>query len=487
MNTACRDNIRKEHRDAIKEIKSDENISIYSFDKGSGFVRIRTEEAIMKIREQIGPTKILNSDPTHSITQTVKNILKDLNKKKRFTKKEYEDIYPSDPIPPRMYGTIKAHKPSKNYPMRIVVSTIGTVTYGISEYLVKLIQPILNKNRTRLKNSISFVKEASNWAIDKDEIQVSYDVINLYPSIPLKEATTVILDIIKEDPELKANTKLTIMEIKKLIDVCLSKCYFVWNNEIHELEDSGPIGLSLMVVMAEGFLQYHEKRAINEAIHSIPIINLKSFFRYVDDSHARFDNEEQAETFKVILNKQHPKIQYTLDKENDENVLNFLDISIKNNQSGKYEFTIYRKDAITNVQGKPNLNHDPRILKGIFKGFIHRAFTICSSLHIEAELEFFLNVFVENNYKQSDLEMIIDEVRIKRNNPVNIENNEENNAGSIREVNSKIQTISLPWVPKLSPKLRKIYKKAGYKVVFKSYNNLQQILTSKNKTKLPKK
>ena len=82
--------------------------------------------------------------------------------------------------------------------------------------------------------------------------------------------------------------------------------------------------------------------------------------------------------------------------------------------------------------------------------------------------------------------MIIEEVRIKRNNQMNIENNEEINAGSIREDNSKLQTISLPWVPKLSPKLRKIYKKAGYKVVFKSYNNLQQILTSKNKTKLPK-
>ena len=34
--------------------------------------------------------------------------------------------YPSDPLPPRMYGTIKAHKSEKNYPMRIVVSTIGT-------------------------------------------------------------------------------------------------------------------------------------------------------------------------------------------------------------------------------------------------------------------------------------------------------------------------------------------------------------------------
>ena len=42
-----------------------------------------------------------------------------------------------------MYGSIKAHKQEKNYPMQITVLTIGTVTYCISEYLVKIIQPTL--------------------------------------------------------------------------------------------------------------------------------------------------------------------------------------------------------------------------------------------------------------------------------------------------------------------------------------------------------
>ena len=44
------------------------------------------------------------------------------------------------------------------------------------------------------------------------------------------------------------------------------------------------------------------------------------------------------------------------------------------------------------------------------------------------------------------------------------------------------QTISLPWIPGVSAKLRKLYRKA---VVFKSNKNLQIILTSKNKTYHP--
>ena len=78
-------------------------------------------------------------------------------KEEKFTDREYFQIYPSDPIPPRFYGTIKAHKPEKNYPMRTIVSTIGTPAYGISKYLVESIQPILNKNNNKIQNYTSFV------------------------------------------------------------------------------------------------------------------------------------------------------------------------------------------------------------------------------------------------------------------------------------------------------------------------------------------
>ena len=91
-----------------------------------------------------------------------------------------------------MYGLIKAHKPEKSYPLRIVISTISMPNYGISttyNYLLKTIQPVLNKNKTHLKNSFDFISKANSWNIDKDKVQVSFNVLNLNSSIPLKEAT----------------------------------------------------------------------------------------------------------------------------------------------------------------------------------------------------------------------------------------------------------------------------------------------------------
>ena len=88
----------------------------------------------------------------------------------RGTDKTYFDLYPTDPIPPRLYGVIKADKPEKNYPLRTIVSTIGTPPYGISKHLVEIIQPTLDKNKHKVINSQSFVTEAKNWNIEPDEV-----------------------------------------------------------------------------------------------------------------------------------------------------------------------------------------------------------------------------------------------------------------------------------------------------------------------------
>ena len=279
--------------------------------------------------------------------------------------------------------------------------------------------------------------------------------------------------------DLKKYTKLKINEIRSLIEICLSKCYFLWNNEIHELENSGPIGLSLMVVMAEGYLQVLEGKAIYEAPHEQPPIDLKTFRRYVDDSHARFPENAQAERFNEILNRQDPRIQYTIEKESEDKSIEFLDVKIMNNGHGKYEFDVHRKKAITNVQIKPSSDHDPKIILGVFKGFVHRAFKICSANYIEQELEFLVTVFIENGYKESDLRQTINEVRTKMN---------QSNAASqnIIDETESYPTISLPWIPGVSTKLKKVYKKAGYRAVFKSNANLQTILSAKNKVQLPK-
>ena len=98
-----------------------------------------------------------------------------------------------------------------------------------------------------------------------------------------------------------------------------------------------------MVVMAESFLQHHEKNAIETASNQIPSIAPKSFLRYVDDSHARFENIDHARAFQEILNNQDKNIEYTIETENSSSKsLQFLDLDITND-NGQYTFKVHRK------------------------------------------------------------------------------------------------------------------------------------------------
>ena len=109
-----------------------------------------------------------------------------------------------------------------------------------------------------------------------------------------------------------------------------------------------------MVVLSECYLQRLEEKPIylSFALNVSP----KTFKRYVDDGDNRFQNKQKSPQFLAILNKQDSSIQYTTEFENNEKQLNFLDIFITNNGTDSYDFKIFRKPAIMNVQIKSNSN-----------------------------------------------------------------------------------------------------------------------------------
>ena len=322
-----------------------------------------------------------------------------------------------------------------------------------------------------VKNSSTFVEEAKEWNIDKDEIQVSYDVVALYPSVPIKKAIENLMDILKEDQDdLKTRTIFELKHIKLMVEVCLYKSYFLWDNKIHLLEDSGPIGLSLMVVLAESFLQMIEKKALTIAKELPAPVDPITHRRYVDDTHDRFKTKVQSEQFLRILNEQEPRIQFTAEYEDNNKQLNYLDTKIINSQKGKYEFNVHRKEAITNIQIKPQSCHDEKIKNDVFKGFVYRAKKICSKKYLEEEIDFIKQIFIENGYDKERLEKIVKDME----KPV-----------SKRKDNETKKYTSLPWIPGLSEELKKSFRKAKCNVSFKSPRNLNSILTSKNKPQLP--
>ena len=150
-------NLTINQRKALKELKADVYNEIYPYDKRAGLVRIKRPDAIAKIKEQNDNTEVITKDPIPTLARKFQATLRNLHKQRKFTDAEQKKLYLSDPIPPRMYEVIKAHKPKKELPNENRSRYIVTPSYRTSEYLVKIIQPLFNRNETRLKNSSTFV------------------------------------------------------------------------------------------------------------------------------------------------------------------------------------------------------------------------------------------------------------------------------------------------------------------------------------------
>ena len=99
----------------------------------------------------------------------------------------------------------------------------------------------------------------------------------LYPSIPIDKVIDLILQQLSEDYEdLKTRMKPTLVNIQQQIEVCVSECYFLWDNVIWNLLNSGAIGLSILVVLSETYLQNFEKIECLECHEQFNWINPKA-------------------------------------------------------------------------------------------------------------------------------------------------------------------------------------------------------------------
>ena len=150
--------------------------------------------------------------------------------------------------------------------------------------------------------------------------------------------------------------------------------------------------------------------------------------------------------FQKFFWKQGKQVQFTIENENEDKCFNFLDVKLKKS-NGRYEFDIYRKPALTGVQIKPESYIPSRLTTNIFKGFLARTSKIFSEKYLRTEIEYFTDMFSKNGYDQKTLQRIINNFEKKTRSIIN------NNNSNTNVTNKKI--ITLPWIPKIGPKIKK--------------------------------
>ena len=162
---------------------------------------------------------------------------------------------------------------------------------------------------------------------------------------------------------------------------------------MHPQIDGVAMGSPLGPFLANIFVGYYEALLFKRV--NKPLM----YYRYIDDTFAVFNDEDECDEFFSHLNSLHPLLCFTFEKECNR-TLPFLDVLVEKNDH-EIVTSIYRKPTFTGqyicwnsfcpMKRKTNLISTP----------VHRALVICLKSTLENELSNIQSTLINNGYPEA--------------------------------------------------------------------------------------
>ena len=133
--------------------------------------------------------------------------------------------------------------------------------------------------------------------------------------------------------------KMSKNNFRKLFKLSTSGLQFSFNSQNYSQHDGIAIGSLLGPTLANMFIGFIETMVIPSFKYKL------HYSRYVDNCFVLVKNEEDIDEFFTILNQAHNVIQFTVEKEID-NELAFLNILVKRHKN-RFLTCVFRKKTFT--------------------------------------------------------------------------------------------------------------------------------------------
>ena len=99
--------------------------------------------------------------------------------------------------PSKFYGLLQIHKTGN--PLRSIVSSRGSVTYGVAKVLANILRPLVDKSPHHMQSTNDFVNKVNKVTLLPGEFLCSYVVSALFTSVPIDPALNIIKELLEQD------------------------------------------------------------------------------------------------------------------------------------------------------------------------------------------------------------------------------------------------------------------------------------------------
>ena len=216
-------------------MKSGKECIILTANKGVELVVMDRSDYTRKMKElqdDNNTYKPLKMDPTNKQKNKLITILRRIKTEARLEDTIYKRMYLTGASSSILYGFPKIHK--KNNPLRPIVSSRGSMTYGVARELARILKPLTGNTIHHVNNSREFKDDIKKIKLEKGECIISYDVSALFTSIPVQSAIQVTKKKLEQDTELHQRTSMSISNILELLEFFLCNTYFLFQGQFYE-------------------------------------------------------------------------------------------------------------------------------------------------------------------------------------------------------------------------------------------------------------
>ena len=246
----------------LSQLRKDKERVILTADTGVAMVIMDKEEYNSKAQESFATPayKSLPRHPTNRIKTQLITKLRRIKKDNNLDEGMYKAMYPTGCVLPKFYGLPKIHKTGN--PLRPIVSSRGSVTYGVANVFSKVLRPLVGKSPHHIQSIGDFISRAKGLTLQLGECLSSYDVTSLFISVPIDPALNIIKDLLEKDEQLNDRTVLSVQNIIEFLGFRLHNTYFSFQNKFYERVEGVAMGSLVSTIVANLYMECFERRAL---------------------------------------------------------------------------------------------------------------------------------------------------------------------------------------------------------------------------------